>query len=205
MPEHPNLFVDTAWWNPADLVALFTLAPPGQLLWASDSPYGAPLISAAMALRCAVQAGLGPEALRSIAGAQMQRLLAGEPAADAGPPPGRAHALDPLLERVVAHLIAAMARGFSRSDPEESVALARLACAVGEESPDAHVFAAVLELLDLYAEHRHVPPGGGRPFPPAGRFLAVALTVARTPAAPLPERAEAPTPTRAEAERAAGA
>ena len=29
MPEHPNLFIDTAWWNPADLIALFTLAPPG--------------------------------------------------------------------------------------------------------------------------------------------------------------------------------
>jgi uncharacterized protein len=205
MPEHPNLFVDTAWWNPADLVALFTLAPPGQILWASDSPYGMPLVAAGMGLRCAVQAGLGPQALRSIAGGQMERLLAGEPAADAGPPPGRAQAPGPLLERVVAHLIAAMARGFARTDPDESVALARLACAVGEESPDAPVFAAVLELLDLYAAHRHVPPGGGRPFPPAGRFLAMALVVARTPAAPLPERAEAPAPTRAEAERASGA
>jgi hypothetical protein len=162
-----------------------------------------PVMAAGMALRCAVQAGLGPEALRSVAGGQMERLLAGEPAAGAGPPPGRVQPLDPLLERVVAHLIVAMGRGFARTDPDESVALARLACAVGEESPDAHVFAAVLELLDLYAEHRHVPPGGGRPFPPAGRFLAVALTVARTPAAPLPERAEAPAPTRAEAERAA--
>jgi uncharacterized protein len=205
MPEHPNLFVDTAWWNPADLVALFTLAPPGQILWASDSPYGMPVMAAGMALRCAVQAGLGPEALRSVAGAQMERLLAGEPAADAGPPPGRVRPLDPLLERVVAHLIVAMGRGFARTDPEESVALARLACAVGEESPDARVFSGVLELLDLYAAHRDEPPDGSRPFPPAGRFLAMALIVARTPAAPLPDRPEAPAPTRAEAERASGA
>ena len=42
MPDHPNLFVDTAWWNPADLIALFALAPPSQILWASDSPYGLP-------------------------------------------------------------------------------------------------------------------------------------------------------------------
>ena len=205
MPEHPNLFVDTAWWNPADLVALFTLAPPGQILWASDSPYGMPVTAAGMGLRCAVQAGLGPEALRSIAGGQMERLLAGEPAADAGPPPGEARALDTLLERVVTHLIAAMARGFARTDPEESVALARLACAVGEEAADAAVFAAVLELLDLYAAHRHEPPDGSRPFPPAGRFLAMALVVARTPAAPLPERPAAPAPTRAEAESVSGA
>ena len=46
MPEHPNLFIDTAWWNPADLMALFCLAPPAQVLWASDSPYGLPVMSA---------------------------------------------------------------------------------------------------------------------------------------------------------------
>ncbi len=25
LPEHPNVFIDTAWWNPADLIALFAL------------------------------------------------------------------------------------------------------------------------------------------------------------------------------------
>src|ERR671919_802930 len=29
LPEHQNLFVDTTWWDPSDLMALFTLAPPG--------------------------------------------------------------------------------------------------------------------------------------------------------------------------------
>src|ERR671917_186201 len=87
LPEHPNLFVDTAWWSPADLIALFTLAPPANLLWASDSPYGLPLSSAAMAFRCALQAGLEPPALRSIAGAQLERVLAGAEPEDAGPPP----------------------------------------------------------------------------------------------------------------------
>src|SRR4051794_14932967 len=80
MPEHPNLFVDTAWWNPSDLVALFTLAPPSQILWASDSPYGLPVMSAIMAMRCASQAAVPPSALRSIAGEQLERLLDGRPA-----------------------------------------------------------------------------------------------------------------------------
>jgi hypothetical protein len=201
MPEHPNLFVDTAWWNPADLMALFCLAPPAQILWASDSPYGLPVMSAVLALRCAQQAGLGPVAVRSIAGGQMARLLDGEPGADAGPPPMVVRPLDPHLERVVAHLVSAMGRAFSRTDPEESVALARLACAVGEDSECAPVCAAVLELLDLYAEHQHELPTDGRPFPPAGRFVVTALAVARTPDVPLPERPGAPPPTRAEAER----
>ena len=35
-----NLFFDTAWWNTADQLALFSLIPPGQILFASDTPYG---------------------------------------------------------------------------------------------------------------------------------------------------------------------
>jgi uncharacterized protein len=204
MPEHPNLFVDTAWWNPADLMALFCLAPPAQILWASDSPYGLPVMSAVLALRCARQAGLGAEAVRSIAGGQMERLLAGEPGADAGPPPRRVTPLDPHLERIVTHLVTAMGRAFARTDPEEPIALARLAAAVGEDQDCSAVCAAVLELLDLYEEHKHEPSTDGRPFPPAGRFVVTALAIARTPDVPLPERPQAPPPTRAEAEKAEG-
>ena len=85
LPEHPNLFVDTAWWDPADMLAMFTLCPPGNLLWASDSPYGRPLVSAVLHLRFALQAGLGTDAIRSIAGAQLERLLDGGEPLDAGP------------------------------------------------------------------------------------------------------------------------
>ena len=42
LPEHPNIFIDTAWWNPADHIALFSLVAPSQIVWASDSPYGLP-------------------------------------------------------------------------------------------------------------------------------------------------------------------
>jgi hypothetical protein len=203
MPDHPNLFVDTAWWNPADLIALFTLAPPSQILWASDSPYGLPLHSATIHLRCARQAGVGAEALRLIAGEQLARVLRGEAPADAGPAPGAPKLLDPLLERVVTHLITAMGRAFARTDPDEAVALARLSCAVGDEHPQAPVFAAVLELLDLYAEFRDIPRSDGRPLPPAGRFLVTALVVARTPDVPLPAPHVAAT--REEAEGPSGA
>jgi uncharacterized protein len=199
VPEHPNLFIDTAWWNPSDLIALFTLVPPAQVLWASDSPYGLPLASAVAAMRCALQAGLQAAALRSIAGAQLERVLAGEEPVDAGPPPRSVRALDPLLERAVAHLTQALGRLFAGADPEEPVALARLACAVGEEGPHADVFGAVLELLDLYRE-QIAPPSDGRPIPAASRFLVTALVVARTPDVPLPALPHAPAPTRAEAE-----
>ena len=57
-PDHPNLLFDTAWWMPADLLALFSLVPPGQILFASDAPYGTTAMSAVFQLRVALEAGL---------------------------------------------------------------------------------------------------------------------------------------------------
>ena len=30
LPDHPNLYIDTAWWAPADVLATFALCPPEQ-------------------------------------------------------------------------------------------------------------------------------------------------------------------------------
>src|SRR3954466_15686758 len=68
LPDHPNVFIDPAWWNPADLIALFALVAPSQIVWASDSPYGLPRLAAFCHARCMLQAGLGVEAMRSIMG-----------------------------------------------------------------------------------------------------------------------------------------
>jgi uncharacterized protein len=199
LPDHPNLLIDTAWWDPADMMALFTLCPPGNIVWASDSPYGLPLTSAVMHLRLAAQAGLDPAQLRSIAGTQMAHVLDGGDPLDAGPPPGTATPVDPHLERVISHGCQAVARMFVRADPSEAVALAKLACGVGQESEHADVFAAVLGLLEAYEEHITPVPEGMR-IHPAARLLIVAVTIARTPDVPLPELPDAPPPTREEAD-----
>ena len=200
LPDHPNVFIDTAWWNPADHIALFSLVDPSHIVWASDSPYGLPLLAAWTHARAALQAGVGDEALRSIMGGQTERLVTGQDPLWVGPAPGPSEAaLHPLLDRVVTHLVSAIGRAFGGGDPDEPLALARLACAVGEDAPHADVCAAVLELLDLYREHL-APPPPGRPFPLAGRFIIAALTVARTPAVPLPPGLHMPPPTREEAD-----
>ena len=185
MPEHPNLFIDTAWWNPADLMALFCLAPPAQVLWASDSPDGCRHVGRGRAaLRAASRPRPGRRALDrrrpdgAAAGGRARRRR--RPAADARRPAGpapraRGH---PPCDRD--------GRAFARTDPEEPIALARLACAVGDDQPCSAVCAAVLELLDLYEAHKHHPPTDGRPFPQAGRFVVTALAVARTPDVALP-------------------
>jgi predicted TIM-barrel fold metal-dependent hydrolase len=200
LPDHPNVLIDTAWWHPSDLLAMFALAPPANLVWASDSPYGRPLVSAAIALRCAVQAGLEPAPLRAIAGGTIERVLAGLSPEDLGPPPGPPREpLDLLLERVVAHLGGAFNRLAAGVDPVEPLVLARLACAVGADGPRAGLFATLLGLMDAYeaGAAERVP---GRPFSPSVRFLIAAITVARTPDVPLPEHVPAPAPTREEAE-----
>jgi uncharacterized protein len=200
LPEHPNVFIDTSWWNPADLIALFALVDPSHIVWASDSPYGLPIVAAFTHARCALQAGVSDEALRSIMGGQMARLVAGEDPAWTGAAPGAVEpALHPLLDRIVTHMITAMGRAFGQTDPDESIALARLACAVGDDAPHADVAGATLALLDLYREYLEPPPPG-RPFPVAARIAMAALTVARTPTVPLPDEFHVPPPTREEAE-----
>ena len=73
---------------PADLQALFSLVPPGQILFASDAPYGTTAMSAAFQLRSALQVGLSPDQIRSIASEQSLRIAAGEPLEPAGPAVG---------------------------------------------------------------------------------------------------------------------
>src|SRR6185312_2203475 len=104
--ELPNLLFDTSWWAPSDLLALFATVPPGQVLFASDAPYGRVPTGALQTLRAGRQAGLSDEQLRLVLGGQLTRLLAGEELVDAGSAAGgeRRIAVDVLLDRVASFL-----------------------------------------------------------------------------------------------------
>lgn len=187
--EHPNLFFDTSWWSASDLLALYTLLPPRHIVFASDAPYSSPSFAAVTNMRCALQAGLSPDALRLVFGEQIARLVAGEEAADAGPAPG-AGALDrdPLLDRVHTFLVSALGQMFAGCDPVEQLQLAALACEVGEGTPQAPTCAAVLALLDLRAQQVEAGIDDGRPerFAPGLPLIVLAACVARTPSVPTP-------------------
>ena len=184
-PDHPNLLFDTAWWMPADLKTLFSLVPPGQIVFASDAPYGNTLSSASIQLRWALQVGLGAEQIRSIGSEQSLRMAASEPLEPAGPAVGeRDHAGHVLLDRVAEFLLLgtiASMRGVSDA-ATEMLALARLACDVPDEIDDAPVFAAVRRLIDLHDQLAEAMPEDRRRLAP----LILAATVARTPDVPLP-------------------
>lgn len=150
--EHPNLLFDTAWMSPPDLLALFMLVPPGQVLYATDLPYGSVAQSCIMAFRCALQAGLSGAAIESVAGGQLERLLAGEDPVDVGPAPGPpARGTDPLLGRIGFYLTWANALTSQGIDAVEMLDLARLACVVGDEAPQAALCRSISALVDLAA------------------------------------------------------
>jgi uncharacterized protein len=165
--EHPNLFFDTSWWSPSDVQALFALVAPGQILMASDAPYGSPT--------------------RAVLGGQALCLVNGDEPLDLGPPPG-ADGLphDPLLDRVYSFLMSAVGQMFQGVEPTETLALVRLACDVGDDAPQAPTCRWVLELLDQ--RERYSAEGDGRParFAPGLHFAVGALGIVRTPDVPLP-------------------
>jgi predicted TIM-barrel fold metal-dependent hydrolase len=188
-PEHPNLLFDTAWWSASDLLALFALVPPGQILFGSDAPYGTPMLSLMMTLRYARQAGLSEGQLRSFAGGQLERLLARDDPEDLGPAPGGSPLVeDPILDRVYGYLTAATGQMMAGIQPEEILALAALACEVGDDAPQAAVCSSVLALLEERKQYAAAGHDDGRPsrFAPGIHLIVVAAGVTRTPDVPLP-------------------
>lgn len=182
LPSHPNVLIDTSWWGPSDLLALFELVPPGQVVWASDLPYGTAVVNAVLSLRCALQAGLTPEQVRGVAGGQSARLVAGEDLLALGPAPGaRATVLDPHLDRIASYLAMAVGRMSIGATEEgaESLSLARLACdPYGGPLHDrlAELIAAAERAATAQADHHRFAPGLDH--------TVVAAVLARTPDVP---------------------
>lgn len=184
--QTPNLFFDTAWWTPANLLALFRLVPPGRILNASDLPYSTPVSHTFATARCAWQAGLDVTQIRAVLGGQLVRLLEGSEPLDLGPPPAsEPQPPSPLLEVISTNLLAALEPMQRGDEPGVPLAVARHACRVPDEDPDAPVVAGVRGLLDLYEKHHQQIPQRNQ-YRPGWDLVAAAAVVARTPAAPLP-------------------
>jgi uncharacterized protein len=182
--EETSLFFDTSWWGSADLLTLFTLLPPSRVLFGSDAPYGIPMAGAVATLRCALQAGLSREQLDGVMGRQAERLLSWEPPLATGPPVGTARlSSDVLLDRVHTYLNVAMGLLVRDRPADEQLALARLACEVGEGAPQAAVCRSVISLLDI-RDRLAAEAGSGWV---GAHHVAVGLVVAKTPDVPLPE------------------
>ena len=131
VPAHPNLFFDTSWWSASDLIALFSLVPPGRILFGSDAPYMDFEAVLAITLRCARHVGLSQEAIELVAGGQLENLLAGETPIEAGEAPGPPSvAPSPAAGRAAMSIAAAGGARLSGGDPAQMMEVARLAVGV---------------------------------------------------------------------------
>ena len=193
--DHPNLYFDTSWWSTTDHLTLFGLVPPGQILFASDMPYGTTVLGAILAIRCALQVGLPPEQVSFVAGMQLERLIAGEEPEDLGPAPGNQELrLDIVTQRIHDYCVAALSRMLIGDPAPDYVGLARLASEMPEGAPHEAVGRSVLRLLDGMEEYvkstNWSPPEAGAPGPrlpyPGISVLVTAANVAMTPDVPVP-------------------
>jgi predicted TIM-barrel fold metal-dependent hydrolase len=176
----PNLYFDTSWWSPADVIALCSLVPPGQVLFASDTPYGTPLAHSLFVVRCARHVGMSDDQVRGVMGGQLERLIARDEPLDLGPAIGqRERPADVLLMRVATFLTMAIGRIFSGDDGAETLQLARLACDVVDDDPHADVFAAIVSLLDIHDEI--AAPSPRNPGSRGVHTLMTAICLAATP------------------------
>jgi uncharacterized protein len=171
LPDHPNIFFDTAWLVPADLLAMFALVPPGRILYGSDAPYMDVELLLAIAARCARFTGLDEDAIALVMGGQLEALLAGEGAIDAGPAPGPSStALSPSESRAVSLLSGAGGCMLGGGDPSQPLELALLAFAADPVLGEG----AGSPLVELIEASRADSPE-------AVRALVLALTLAMTP------------------------
>jgi len=83
-----GVFFDTSVWSPIDLLTVFRVFSPEQIVYASDFPYGQQPSSLLIALRTAKASGLDEQDLRGMLAGNASRIAAGEPPLEPTPPKG---------------------------------------------------------------------------------------------------------------------
>jgi len=83
-----GVFFDTSVWSPLDLLGLYRLVGPEQVVYASDYPYGQQPASLLISLRTARLAQLNDEQVRGVLAGNANRIATGEPPLEPSAPKG---------------------------------------------------------------------------------------------------------------------
>jgi uncharacterized protein len=83
-----GVFFDTSVWSPLDLLGLYRLVGPEQVVYASDYPYGQQPASLLISLRTARLAQLDDRQVRDVLAGNANRIAAGEPPLEPSEPKG---------------------------------------------------------------------------------------------------------------------
>jgi uncharacterized protein len=149
----PRVYFDTSVWSAIDLLDMFARVSPGQVLYASDYPYGQQPGSLLLAVRTALLAGLSEDEVRNMLGRSAARIADGEPPAPLGEPRGFWQLEQPLTFARIHHYLA-MATPLlwtRQADTIGVLGLALNACAerdglVGERERIAELLGAARDL-----------------------------------------------------------
>jgi uncharacterized protein len=100
-----GVYFDTSVWSPLDLLGLYRLVGPEQVVYASDYPYGQQPASLLISLRTARLTGLSDEQVRDVLAENAGRIAAGEPAREPSAPKGSESFSQPMsLARIHQYL-----------------------------------------------------------------------------------------------------
>jgi uncharacterized protein len=102
----PGVYFDTSVWSAIDLLDMFSRISPGQVLYASDYPYGQQPGALLLALRTALVVGLSEDQVRDLLGRSAARIADGEPPAPLTEPRGPRRLTQPLTFARIHHYLA---------------------------------------------------------------------------------------------------
>jgi uncharacterized protein len=102
----PGVYFDTSVWSAIDLLDMFARISPGQVLYASDYPYGQQPGALLIALRTALLAGLSEDEIRAMLGGSATRIADGQPPAPLTKPRGPGRLEQPLTFARIHHYLA---------------------------------------------------------------------------------------------------
>ena len=150
---HEGVFFDTSVWSPLDILDLFRLVSPGQVVYASDYPYGQQPSSLLLAVRTAKVAGLDEDQLRALLGGTARRICRGEPPLPLAPPQGPEAISQPLtFARIHAYL--SMATPLLWTRQADTIGVLGLALNACDERSNGHREATeqIRELIETARE-----------------------------------------------------
>src|SRR6188768_750537 len=132
-----GVFFDTSVWSPLDLLDLYRLVSPEQVLYASDYPYGTQPSSLLSSLRTARMAGLDDAQLRAMLGGSARRIAAGEEALPLTAPRGPQDIAHPLTFARI-HQYLSMATPPLRMRQADTIGVLGLALNACDERSNGH-------------------------------------------------------------------
>jgi predicted TIM-barrel fold metal-dependent hydrolase len=153
-----GVFFDTSVWSPIDLLSLYHLVSPEQVVYASDYPYGQQPSSLLISVRTARVAGLDEDQLRGMLYGTARRIADGEPPVEPTAPIGSKTFAQPMaFARIHQYLSMATPLLWTRqADTIGVLGLALNACAARDGHEDDRV--RIRELLEAARELWRVLP-----------------------------------------------